>query len=194
MSESLKIGQIIETPQNRDAIHVAVAPVVANSTLIPGEHIGLLPDGTASANPPFIGVVDPFLTRRVQAGETFWMFLKPGSITSLRHEWTHPAFEAVNKPLNSPTKTESEQWLREYAERLNPYSLGTDYGQTVTPEGREKAFQELIADLERGEIYARGSDLHGLYELENSEDLRVHASIYLGRPISWDNFEFTCSC
>jgi hypothetical protein len=192
MSDSLNIGQIIEVPRERDAIHVAVAPVVANGPLLPGEAISLLEDGSASVNPPFIGVVDPFLTRRVQAGERFWMFLRPGTITSLRHEWSHPAFATEER--KEPDKSESEKWLREYAERLNPYSLGGNYGENVTDEGKEQAFRELIEDLNRGEIYARGSDLHGLYELEQSDLLRHHASIYLGRPITWENFGFTCSC
>ena len=42
MSDSLNIGQIIEVPRERDAIHIAVAPVVANGPLLPGEAIGLL--------------------------------------------------------------------------------------------------------------------------------------------------------
>lgn len=40
----LGIGQIIATEQFRDAIHVAVAPVVAGEQLHPGDHVGLLQD------------------------------------------------------------------------------------------------------------------------------------------------------
>lgn len=132
MSDSLNIGQIIEVPRERDAIHVAVAPVVANGALLPGEAIGLLEDGTASANPPFIGVVDPFLTRRVQAGERFWMFLKPGTITSLRHEWQHPAFDSMTSNPAASAKSEksaSEQWMRAWAMRhMSSDYYGDDVG------------------------------------------------------------------
>jgi hypothetical protein len=91
-----------------------------------GEHIGLLPDGTAGLNPPFIGVVDPFLPRRVQAGETFWMFLKPGTITSLRHEWTHPAFEVTKIKPAPPDKSASEKWMRAWAMRHMSYDYYGD--------------------------------------------------------------------
>jgi hypothetical protein len=42
-----------------------------------------------------IGVVDPFLVKPVEPGQRFWLFLYPGSITGLRHVWSHPAFAAV---------------------------------------------------------------------------------------------------
>jgi hypothetical protein len=35
----------------------------------------------------------------VKEGEEFWMFLPPGSVTGLRHEWTHPAI-ACAVPTN----------------------------------------------------------------------------------------------
>ena len=92
MSEALGLGQIITTEQHRDAVHVAVAPVMAGVDLEPGQHVGLFADGTAKPTKPHIGIVDPFLAERVAAGQRFWLWLYPGSITSLRHDWTHPAF------------------------------------------------------------------------------------------------------
>jgi hypothetical protein len=76
----------------RDAVHVAVAPVVAAAHLLPGQHVGVLADGRAGADEEPIGVVDPFLTEAVRPGQRFWLLLYPGTITSLRHVWTHPAF------------------------------------------------------------------------------------------------------
>lgn len=90
----LKLGQIITGPAARDAIHVAVAPIVAGAVLSPAERVFFVAGKAVPAiAPPAVGIVDPFLTRRVQRGETFWLFLFPGTITALRHEWTRPAFE-----------------------------------------------------------------------------------------------------
>lgn len=74
-----KIGTILDGSDPRDAIHIAVIPMVATSILWPGQRL---------AN----GIVDPFLVGRVVVGQWFYLFLYPNTITSLRHSWTHPAF------------------------------------------------------------------------------------------------------
>ena len=87
------LGHLADADARRDAVHIAVAPVVAGCCLSPGEHVGLDADGRASrAVSGHIGIVDPFLRCPVQKGERFWLFLYPGTVTSLRHVWTHPAF------------------------------------------------------------------------------------------------------
>lgn len=87
------LGKLVEGPVERDAVHIAVVPMVAGEMLTRGDPIGILRDGTAGYGATPIGVVDPFLPHDVAKGQTFWLFLNPGSITSLRHEWTHPAFD-----------------------------------------------------------------------------------------------------
>lgn len=94
-----KLGKLPKKNQFRDAVHVAIAPVVASQDLSPGDHVGLRWDNGracyASAGDDYaIGIVDPFLTKRVKEGETFWLCLYPSTTTSLRHVWTHPAFQA----------------------------------------------------------------------------------------------------
>lgn len=93
----IKIGQIIKGIANRDAIHMAIAPVVAYERLTPGSHVGFI-NGKAGLTGAdnTIGIVDPFLKEPVKPGDTFWLFLYPGSIKGLRHEWTHLAFEEEN--------------------------------------------------------------------------------------------------
>ncbi len=88
------IGQLITGEAARDAIHVAVAPVVAGEDLNPGVRVGLHSDGKVykECRVGYIGAVDPYLPEMVREGERFWLFLKPGSVTSLRHVWTHPSF------------------------------------------------------------------------------------------------------
>lgn len=97
MSEHLNLGRIIERPQTRDAIHIAVVPVEATEKLAPGQWIRLKEKSsnlvcaeTCAWNR--IGVVDPYLGCSVNPGEKFWMFLNPGSIKSIQHYWTHPDF------------------------------------------------------------------------------------------------------
>lgn len=121
MSDNLGLGQIITTPQQRDAIHIAVMPVVAGMDLRPGDHVGLVDGSTEQVtkypNDPkrHIGVVDPFLTHFPDEGERFWLFLYHGTITSLRHEWTHP--QIPTEAHVSVDAAASEQWLRDFAER-----------------------------------------------------------------------------
>lgn len=91
------IGRILTESQQRDAIHIAVVPVVAGQNLLPGDHIHISSQGNAVLGHPAIGIVDPYLTKKVLEGETFWMFLYPNTITSLRHDWTHPAFQEKEK-------------------------------------------------------------------------------------------------
>lgn len=114
------IGQLIEGEEHRDAIHIAVAPVIAAHTLIAGRHVALDDKGQATehtgAKP--IGIIDPFLTRSVERGERCWLFLYPGTITTLRHEWTHPAFEAA-KTLPVAVVSDAETWLRNYASQVD---------------------------------------------------------------------------
>ncbi len=59
-------------------------------------------------------------------GLRFWLVLYPRTITSLRHAWTHPAFEPTTVPETRPSKFKelqqkskaineaSEEWLREW--------------------------------------------------------------------------------
>ena len=99
------LGTIIGPGEARDAIHLAVEPVVAGERLKPGENVGLGPDGKAYSpetgltfpgcrQVKALGIVDPFLKAPVKAGEMFWLVVYPRQIRSLRHVWEHPDFPA----------------------------------------------------------------------------------------------------
>ena len=91
------LGHLIDGEAYRDAVHVAVCPVVAAADLEPGQHVGLVGDSRELVGPGRepIGIIDPFLREPVAAGRRCWLFLYPNTVTSLRHVWTHPAFVFV---------------------------------------------------------------------------------------------------
>lgn len=170
-----QIGRLIEGGGGRDAIHVAIAPVTAGAELVPGSHVTLNDKGVAVPGRGAIGIVDPFLTVRcVLPGQRFYLFLYPKSVTSLRHVWTHPAF-------NEGT-TDDEAWLRHYAATSSPY------------EHPHEAFETLKDGLRTGQLFFHGSDCHGLYDIENAGELKERAERYLGIEIDWEKFTFSCSC
>lgn len=118
--KDLEIGKLITMEVQRDAIHLAVAPVTATETLEPGQPICFALAGNVemvrlAGWKDAIGIVDPFLNVRIKKGESCWMFLKPNTITSLRHEWAHPAFDGNEKGI-------AEFWMRDFAQEIQmPY-------------------------------------------------------------------------
>jgi len=123
MSE-LKLGRIIDGEADRDAIHIAVAPLIAHVRLLPGQDVGVDGDKSSSIDP--IGIVDPFLKEIVHPGQRFWVFLYPNTVTGMRHEWRHPAFQSV--ALVDPELDRSIQFLRDAAVELE-----TDYDSLLSP-------------------------------------------------------------
>jgi hypothetical protein len=96
------LGTIIGENEKRDAIHLAVEPAVAGHYLRPGDHVGFLNGGTLGICDNPLGIVDPFLKSNVKTGQRFWLVLYPRGITSLRHVWTHPAFDGATPPATTP--------------------------------------------------------------------------------------------
>lgn len=90
-----ELGKLIEGTAYRDAVHIAVAPVVADNCLSPGEHVGIRDGRVSELFLPHVGVVDPFLRQDVSKEDRLYLFLYPNTITSLRHVWSHPAFRIM---------------------------------------------------------------------------------------------------
>lgn len=102
------LGMIHYKPEARDAIHLAVEPVVAACNLDAGQSIGIIngkayPAGSlpfiGQPRVPYHGIVDPFLPSKggqydVQEGQSFWFIMAPRMVQSLRHVWEHPDFPA----------------------------------------------------------------------------------------------------
>jgi hypothetical protein len=53
------LGMIISENEKRDAIHLAVEPVIAGEKLFPAQDIGIR-DGKAYSTADHVGIVDPF--------------------------------------------------------------------------------------------------------------------------------------
>ncbi len=110
MGTQESIGKILDGTAQKDAIHIAVAPVFADTNLMPGQHVGVVENERMGLSDRPIGIVDPFLKDSVQKGQQFFLFLYPNTITGLRHEWTHPLFSG-----KTPVRSEAEKRLHDFA-------------------------------------------------------------------------------
>jgi hypothetical protein len=122
------LGQIIPAGHKRDAVHIAVAPLQATTMLYPGQLVALDRSDPTKADADMtlksVGIVDPYLQQPVGAGQWFWCFLLPKTITSLRHEWSHPDFPdvaglsaSVVPPDNRKSKLDEAKRQLAYIER-----------------------------------------------------------------------------
>lgn len=176
------LGTHPDATARRDAVHVAVAPVEAAVLLLPGQRVGIADDGRAIPCGKPIGVVDPFLADVVRPGQRFWLCLFPNTVTSLRHDWTHPAFSVATGnacgDLAEATRAVSEEWLRDFAEQC---------GMT---------YQFLIGTatkwLDRGEIAAVSEDARDTL-LDNIDEFWTHFNAVTGRSGESKLF-FGCAC
>lgn len=190
----LKLGTIIDASAQRDAIHIAVAPVVATELLKPGQRIGFDAPGCerVRARLDGIGIVDPFLSQDVQPEQRCWMFLLPNTITSLRHEWTHPAFV----PMESD-KAVSEAWMRAFAaQHVEPYKgtrgVYSDHGPVCTYEQMIEAGREFLLT---GDRYVQQGD-DSLRDSTNPVEFWKHFEVITGMKVPdyhLHNVPFCCT-
>jgi hypothetical protein len=181
------IGQLLHGEHERDAIHIAVLPVIcADNWLTPGASIGLVFGSTNEVtyrqHGTHQGVVDPYLFSPIRKGDKFWMFVNPNVITGLRHEWIHPAID--NQPV---VENDSETWLRTFASKWN-----FDYDEMIasaSSDAGEDSYNYIVA---------RGIDLHSEDELKEDRDkFWHHLEILTGKTFSNNHkkeFIWSCSC
>lgn len=94
--DSIVLGQLCGPLAQKDAIHIAIAPVECGERLSPGQVIGFVKGSqtVVTGNPKVaLGIIDPYLVNNLKKGDWCYMLMFPNTITSLRHEWTHPAFQ-----------------------------------------------------------------------------------------------------
>lgn len=184
MTNEVKLGTIPGEDCERDAVHVAVIPMVAAHDMLPGHRVGIDIQGRADSQAnPHVGIVDPFLRGAVTAGTRFYLCLLPGTATGMRHHWMHPAF--LQSTGENDALRESIEWLRGYAMNMNPYDA---------EEGIEVAYATLMDGLRNGEMFAHGTDLHCFDELNFPDELKFHAERVLGHTIDLHSMSYRCSC
>lgn len=179
MGHEVVLGELISCPaQLRDAIHIAVAPVIAGADLVPGQHVGFL-EGTDTVGPceKTLGIVDPFLNDAVKKGERVWMFLYPNTIRDMRHEWYHPAFSGMQAQA-------SEKWLREFVE---------EHFGSLTYEELIDGLKDYCANGYSERIHLRESIPDDCFSQRH--DLWKHFASVTGIvPDDMDDVPFTCGC
>lgn len=99
MKNEVILGKLLKGGEKRDAVHIAIAPCVAQETLHPGQRVTA--DGKGTFVSVSVGIVDPYLQGTVKIDEQFYIFLHPNTVTSLRHEWEHPAFKEDEVALDN---------------------------------------------------------------------------------------------
>jgi len=186
------LGELADATSQRDAIHIAVLPVKAGEHLYPSAYVRVVVvDGVFTAfasrrdHANAIGVVDPFLDgeKGVDEGQHCFVCLKPYTITSLRHEWTHPKLEAMlNAKLPDNAHDAAVAYITEIAD-----VVGISY---------EAIMEGARRHCESEEYFHRGDD-----ESYNSVDTRqwkkfwshFHTLTGLTPPKDAGSF-FSCAC
>jgi len=184
-TDALKtLGTVIGESERRDAIHLAVEPVIAGERLYCGQHVGIL-DGKANTKAKHVGVVDPFLKEGVEIGQRFWLVVYPRTITSLRHVWSHPDFADIAEPQNEPADSEvakSQAWIAQFAAKIDQ-----------TPNRLMDAAQTY---LEYDDYTRDDSESYKGQGAEMWREFWRHYAVVTGKPVEdgKDDSFFTCSC
>jgi len=209
------LGTIIDDTQKRDAIHLAVIPVVAGTDMKRGSDVyidsalqkAFIYDEAAwknnfinNAKP--IGIVDPFLTADVKEGEMFWLVIYPRKITSLRHVWSHPDIpddEEIRMPVTVKVDDkaikaqESEDWLRTFCSTADcpEYEILIEALRTGAIEDKS-GYGEYHFRWDNEYLYFGGMDAHG----EIPKEFWEHVGNVLGYKIEESQRAeyFSCSC
>jgi len=185
-----------EEMPGRDAIHVAILPLIAGAEIYRGSavklkygttNVGLTGEYsekyTGGVYKPgcAIGIADPFIPDYyIEEGRIFYCLLYPKTITGLEHHWNHPAIDQAHKLLEG--QSEEYIWLQQFAEKYNIQ------------------FDEMVkASVNKGYITASGVDVHGKSSLDEGEYEKFWECIeaHVGKKFKEehrDEVGWSCSC
>jgi len=206
------LGTIISETEKRDAIHLAVEPMVAKETLWPsqhvnadGKHVFLIKNINRNDCPAeAVGIVDPFLKEPVEQGQRFWLVLYPRTIKSLRHVWEHPAFppsELQTLPEAAEKESEvekSKKWIQDFVIECQEYENEIDYDyikkESLTYNNIMRFADEWVDSNQTYPEYFYVSE--SLRNKGLPQEFWDHYEIVTGKKVEEkkkENF-FTCSC
>lgn len=186
------LGTIVDTQQERDAVHIAVVHIPAPVTLYPGQHVDA--NGNPSSTEPKVGIVDPYLAGPVYPGQFFWLMIYPRKINSLRHVWSHPAF------ADEPVKGGGELMKPVTRARAQPQDVAHLRAARIIQEVADMLdvdVDELIEAtqeyLDTGKWYRGGETFEGTYIPDSFWDAW---ETYTGTTVDEDKkYSFlSCSC
>lgn len=192
------VGKLVKHQHyGRDAIHIAVLPVVAETDLLPSQKIHAVwcEDSEryiSARHQKATGIVDPFLPEKVEKGQRFWMFLNPGSIRGMRHDWSCPVFSHEE---GSALADRAVERSRRYMEKLGK-AFG-EYGRKESVEGLIEAGHQVKST---GDIFGFGYDLPYKFKSKEGDyaDFWKHWEVLTGeeKPSGWlgECTPFACSC
>lgn len=180
------LGMVIDDTQKRDAIHLAVEPMVSKYFMEPGQHLTADGEMCKEYGDNAVGIVDPFLGHNIKPGQRFWLVLYPRTIKSLRHVWEHPAFAKSEIYVEHDPIAESKEWIEDYADSFHAGLYGECVSYDCLIEGA-KDYLNNGKYLNKGDVF----DNERL-----NEEFWYHFEIVTGRKVEEQermNF-FTCSC
>lgn len=216
MSHDLQLGHTPEENAQRDAVHVAIIPVVAAANMRRGDRVKLLPDNqivkAGSGRPDDAhGIIDPFLPKAtVKAGDRVYMVLLPGKVTGMRHHWKCEEVDRIvgeqepqpMKPSDEAVE-EAERWLDMYAATLDSWFSARDIVRLFVlgnNSNSSKACDASITRYDQEFICLYGYDARGEIPAELFQHVRTLAAAWYPNetpyvPLNPEGPRYwTCSC
>lgn len=182
MSDNIKLGQLLDGTEERDAIHVAIVPVIANERLKPGEKVALAVGSQElvykSKFP--IGIIDPFLEDVVERGQRCYLCLYPNTVTGMRHHWRHPAFSEKHE---SDIKKD-DKYIRILKNAAEEGDMG--YNFFLDCLSRHAEDENYYKNMGTNEAYSNITGWDEIWEAWGK---------VTGKPVPEDRYHpFSCSC
>lgn len=206
------------TGEIRDAVHIAVITVGVIERVYPGQHVGLTGGLADPKQTKRIGIIDPYLEESAFPGDAVFLYLYPGTITSLFHHWSHPLVpdnkpkegtDSVLKAALELVKKERDEWEEKWMKAEEKRRLLQGQASMNKAEA-EKFLRELAT--EHCVDYDRMVDdiaMHGTFTQQGSTSLENEwnkegkaEKVYLaieavtGKPVDRSTWSgpFSCSC
>lgn len=152
------LGKKLVGGEVRDAVHIAIVPVIVDVLVRPGESAGVkFIDGEYHVDMnsfPIVGIIDPFLDKPVKAGERCYLCLHPNSVTDMTHCWSHPQFKDEIPNVKRKHLLELEQILLKCGysggafrliQELKNNSYGVDVGDDYVKNSMDSYKKEILS-------------------------------------------------